>query len=406
MELLNDPFGIHREEKIKKSEIREAFTPNSPILSIALFSGRKNEVAKIIECLNTKGQHILLYGDRGVGKSSLARISCLLLNNAGIADGKLYQKRCDSHDTFKSIVEPILNSIGVDSSSLTKESENTWGLNKVLNVGTRSIVTAEGNAHNSLSPSWVVDKIKDVNGILLIDEFDVIADNTEKKKIAEMIKLLSDCRSSLTVFIVGIAETANILMGGHPSVNRCLKEIKLGRMRREELQEIIKKGEDRATISYDVSVKNKIVALSSGYAYYTHLLALKAAEEAIADDRKKITKNDLTVAMQKAAGDAEGSLKQAYDDAVRSSRKDEFKKIVIAAALCGDDEFRAKDLRDKYEKYTGRPISQNELNNYFAKLISRDDSCILKRLGTGVYRFTDPRMPSYVRIANNLTQLN
>lgn len=221
-----------------------------------------------------------------------------------------------------------------------------------------------------------------------------------------MIKLLSDCRSSLTVFIVGIAETANILMGGHPSVNRCLKEIKLGRMRREELQEIIKKGEDRATISYDVSVKNKIVALSSGYAYYTHLLALKAAEEAIADDRKKITKNDLTVAMQKAAGDAEGSLKQAYDDAVRSSRKDEFKKIVIAAALCGDDEFRAKDLRDKYEKYTGRPISQNELNNYFAKLISRDDSCILKRLGTGVYRFTDPRMPSYVRIANNLTQLN
>lgn len=159
MELLNDPFGIHREEKIKKSEIREAFTPNSPILSIALFSGRKNEVAKIIECLNTKGQHILLYGDRGVGKSSLARISCLLLNNAGIADGKLYQKRCDSHDTFKSIVEPILNSIGVDSSSLTKESENTWGLNKVLNVGTRSIVTAEGNAHNSLSPSWVVDKI-------------------------------------------------------------------------------------------------------------------------------------------------------------------------------------------------------------------------------------------------------
>lgn len=219
-----------------------------------------------------------------------------------------------------------------------------------------------------------------------------------------MIKLLSDCGSALTIFIVGIAETANILMGGHPSVSRCLKEIKLGRMNREELNEIIRKGEERAGIIYDAAVKRRIVTLSSGYAYYTHLLALKAAEEAIASDRKNVTINDLRVAMQKAAGDAEGSLKQAYDNAVRSSRKDEFKKIVIAAALCGDDEFKAVDLRTQYQKYTGKSISQNELNNYFAKLISRDDSCILKRLGTGVYRFTDPRMSSYVRIANNLTQ--
>lgn len=405
MDFIDDPFGILREEKIKASGIREAFTPNYPIQNIELFSGRNDEVRKIIECLNTKGQHILLYGDRGVGKSSLARISCLLLNSAGIANGQLYLKRCDSHDTFRSIVAIVLDSIGIDSTTLAQETENTLGVNKIFHAGTKSTIKTEGNATNSLSPSWVVEKIKDVCGILLIDEFDVLADNEEKKKIAEMIKLLSDYGSSLTVFIVGIAETANILMGGHPSVNRCLKEIKLGRMSRIELNEIITKGEERTHISFDPVVKKKIVTLSSGYAYYTHLLALKAAEEAIAADRTHITSNDLKIAMQTAAGDAEGSLKQAYDAAVRSSRKDEFKNIVIAAALCGDDEFKAKDLRDQYTKYTGRTISQNELNNYFAKLISRDDTCILKRLGTGVYRFTDPRMPSYVRIANNLTQL-
>lgn len=404
MKITSDPYGIYREELIKKSHIREAFTPNSPILSIELFSGRKDEVSKIIECLNTKGQHILLYGDRGVGKSSLAKISCLLLNSAGIANGKFYQKRCDSHDTFKSIVTSILNSVGIDSDTITYESEKNIGFDKILCANKKSKTSKEGNAINSLSPSWVVDRIKDINGILLIDEFDVIAKASEKKKIAEMIKLLSDCGSSLTIFIVGIAETANILIGGHPSVSRCLKEIKLGRMNKDELNEIIKKGEERASIKFDPAVKKQIVALSSGYAYYTHLLALKAAEEAIACERHNITKNDLRVAMQKAAGDAEGSLKQAYDNAVRSSRKDEFKKIVIAAALCGDDEFRAVELRTQYEKFTGKAIAQNELNNYFAKLISRDDSCILKRLGTGVYRFTDPRMPSYVRIANNLAQ--
>lgn len=405
MKITSDPYGLYREERIKKSGIRNAFTPNSPVLDIELFSGRKDEVAKIIECLNTKGQHILLYGDRGVGKSSLAKISCLVLNSAGIANGQLYQKRCDSHDTFKSIVTPVLNSIGIESNTITHESERNIGFEKILHVNKKSKTSKEGNAANSLSPSWVVEKIKDIDGILLIDEFDVIAKASEKKKIAEMIKLLSDYGSSLTIFIVGIAETANILMGGHPSVNRCLKEIKLGRMNKDELNEIIKKGEERTSIKFDAAVKKQIVTLSSGYAYYTHLLALKAAEEAIAEERINITKNDLRVAMQKAAGDAEGSLKQAYDNAVRSSRKkDEFKNIVIAAALCGDDEFRAVELRTQYEKFTGKAIAQNELNNYFAKLIKRDDSCILKRLGTGVYRFTDPRMPSYVRIANNLAQ--
>ena len=236
----------------------------------------------------------------------------------------------------------------------------------------------------------------------MIDELDVISD-TEKQKIAQLIKLLSDFGSSLTIFIVGIAETAAALIGGHPSVNRCLKEIKLGRMSKDELGEIIEKGEQHCNISFDTSVKRKIISLSSGYAYYTHLLALKAAEETIADERVVVTKEDLRNAMNKAANDAEGSLKATYDNATRSSRKQEFKNIVIAAALCGDDEFTAKDLRDNYSKYTGHEISQNELNNYFSKLISREDKCILKRLGTGVYKFTDPRMASYVRIANNLT---
>lgn len=405
MNIEDDPYGIYREERIKGSGIREAFTPNSPILSRELFSGRTYEVAKIIECLNTKGQHILLYGDRGVGKSSLATISCLILNSTGIADGRLYQKRCDSHDTFKSIVSSILNSVGIDSNTVSYESEKKAGLNKVVCANKKTKTTRTGNATNSVSPSWVVDKIKDVNGILLIDEFDVIANDVEKRKISEMIKLLSDCGSNLTVFIVGIADTANTLTGGHPSVSRCLKEIKLGRMSYNELMEIITRGESRVSMNFDLIVKKRIVKLSAGYAYYTHLLALKAAEEAIICERTKVTVNDLKIAMQKAAGDAEGSLKQAYDNAVRSSReKNEFKNIIVAAALCGDDEFRAMDLRNQYEKYTGNKISQNELNNYFSKLIARDDSCILKRIATGVYRFTDPRMPSYVRIANNLAQ--
>lgn len=399
--VIDDRYGLHREIIIKKSRVRDIFTPNSPIQTINFFSGRHEQVTQIIECLNTQGQHILLYGDRGVGKSSLALITCFMLS--GTITEELYIKRCDSQDTFQSIVRNMLTHMHIDVETKEYELEKKFGLNKGIKIGTTKKRTVKGNADNLLSPSWVAECIQSHNGILLIDEFDVIPD-TEKQKIAELIKLLSDCGSRLTIFIVGIAETAAALTGGHPSVNRCLKEIKLGRMSKDELGEIIEKGEQYCNISFDLGVKRKIISLSSGYAYYTHLLALKAAEETIANERTMVTKDDLRNAMKRAANDAEGSLKTTYDNATRSSRKQEFKNIVIAAALCGDEEFTASELRNKYASYTGQQISQNELNNYFGKLISSGDKCILKRLGTGVYKFTDPRMASYVRIANNLTQ--
>ncbi|MEK7206277.1 MAG: ATP-binding protein, partial [Pseudomonadota bacterium] len=70
----NDLFGLERESKIEKSGIRKIFTPHKPVESSDFFFGRQKEVQKLIEQLNTPGQHSLLYGDRGVGKSSLANV--------------------------------------------------------------------------------------------------------------------------------------------------------------------------------------------------------------------------------------------------------------------------------------------------------------------------------------------
>lgn len=98
-----DIFGLDRERKIELSGARKVFTPHQPIRSGTLFWGRQKEVQKIIEHLNTPGQHAVLYGDRGVGKSSLANIATEVLLSK-IIEGKVYPKRCDSQDTFGSIV--------------------------------------------------------------------------------------------------------------------------------------------------------------------------------------------------------------------------------------------------------------------------------------------------------------
>src|SRR5689334_13195709 len=104
---MSDPFGLDREKRILNSGVRSIFTPHQPIQSIELFFGRSKEVSAIIEQLNTPGQHALLFGDRGVGKSSLANVASDLVLSR-LSGGKFWNKRCDSTDSFKTLfIEPL-----------------------------------------------------------------------------------------------------------------------------------------------------------------------------------------------------------------------------------------------------------------------------------------------------------
>ena len=45
-------------------------------------------------------------------------------------------------------------------------------------------------------------------------------------------------------------------------------------------------------------------------------------------------------------------------------------------------------------------VNQGWLNNYLQNIVSEGSNTILRRLAKGVYKFNDPRMPSYIKLAN------
>lgn len=405
---MSDPFGLQREALIRKSGVREIFTPHKPIHSLTLFFGRTLEVRALIEHLNTPGQHALLYGDRGVGKSSLANIATELLLEQ-LSSGKCFKKRCDSTDNFKSILEEPLAEVGVNIRLIESERRKAEGGKAQVGIpgfgGDLHTTTGQRSKERGLSselesPSWVASKLSRFDGLLLVDELDALRDTLDRHKIAELIKQLSDIGSPFKVFLVGIAETGADLTDGHPSVERCLRETRLGRMSDSELRQIIDEGERALGLRFTPEAKQRIVSVSSGYPHFTHLLALKAAEDAIAERRTEIGITSVEAATRRAVDDSEGRLKRQYDEACRSYGTDEYHHIVCAAAVLGSEEFTAAQLRDEYESLWGRKIDQNSLNNYFNRLVSEGDQTILRRLAKGVYRFNDPRMPSFVRISN------
>ena len=91
-----------------------------------------------------------------------------------------------------------------------------------------------------------------------------------------------------------------------------------------------------------------------------------------------------------------------YRNAVRSYSTDMYMKILVAAAAFGGDEFTANQLRKSVDALTKKKISQASLNNYFKRLVSTTEETLLVRKAKGVYKYSDRRMPSYVKIANGV----
>ena len=406
-DLGTDPFGIERESKIQAANVRAVFTPHQPISAAELLFGRKDELRRLVETLNTPGQHVLLYGERGVGKSSLANVATLIMK---ITTGRgVLVKRCDRSDTFATILQTTLKLVGADLTLSEVATRDAW-----KTVGSLSVPHVTGShekaqevartyrATGGISPSTVVEAIGHLDVLLLIDEADAISSADDRGQLAELIKLLSDSGSRMKIMMVGIAQTGSELTAAHPSVQRCLKETKLRRMDDAELREIVTTGASILSLRFTSEVVTAIVKLSAGYPHFTHLIALKCAEEAIVANQTVIGAADLRHALDLSVADAEGTLKRVYGDSVRSA-SEMYRQIVAAAASLDGEEFSAAALRAAIRARTGDEISQGSLNNYFSqRLVSNNGTTIFRRVGQGHYRFEDPRMPSFVRMVNGM----
>lgn len=75
------------------------FTPTTPVDEKSLFAGRNDQVRSVIDVINQKGQHGIVYGERGVGKTSLMNVLHAFLGMPNVVAPRI---NCDSSDTFQS----------------------------------------------------------------------------------------------------------------------------------------------------------------------------------------------------------------------------------------------------------------------------------------------------------------
>lgn len=381
----------------KMSLLDYVFSPTAPIEQEDLFYGRISQLQYVHSAITQRGAHAVLYGDRGVGKTSLANIATKTF--AGVVVSKV---TCNRTEDFKAIWEKALKKIRF------KTESNGIGFNAEPNTAAiqLDLFLPEKSELDSTDIEHVFENL--VTPILIIfDEFDSVTSGDVRTRMADTIKALSDNVPNVTIFIVGIAENVNGLLGEHPSLERCLIQVQMPRMSDDELKEIIENGLTRLELEIIGNVKEKIIDYSSGFPHYTHAICKYAAHLAIHQNENTISIHHFTYAVKRSIENASQSLRDSYQKAIITSKgASQFEDILAACAMSELDEYNCFSSSDMltYLKLDGKVknnATTKDVRYYLETLSKSEKGKILEKVGQASnikYRFTNPMMRAFIRL--------
>lgn len=384
-----------------------AFRPATPIDTETLFAGRKAQMERIIEVVSQAGRHAVIYGIRGVGKTSLARVMTEIIERGGDMSSRLYT--CNSGDTFDNIWRSVLADILLNYQRPPTgfTGEPTSATASALDL-IAPLVTNPDGSPRTLRPDDVrrALEIASQHGggqVIVIDEFDRVQDHAVRRLFADTIKALSDRGIDATIVLVGVADSVDQLVDAHPSIERSIAQIHMPTMSNDELAEIIDLGMSVAELTVEDAFRDDVVRLAHGLPNYVHLLAQNSARVAIDNGRTHVLRSDLDKGIARSLTEMDESVLNAYHRATSSNRETIYKEVLLACALARRDErdtFSAVDVREQLAVITGRyreiPAFAGHLKDFAGE---GERGGILERLGRQRryrYRFRNPLLPPFV----------
>ena len=380
--------------------VSQVFTPAIPVGEEDLFAGRADQVDKAIDAVNQRGQHAVVYGERGVGKTSLANVLSSRLVSYSGEQAIAPRVNCDAADDFSSLWKKVLAKVEMT------ETKRTAGFMYTPHEKTGTAADPFPG-DTAVTPDDVLDLLSQMGRgrvlLVIFDEFDRLTEQPTRRTMADTIKALSDHAVPATIVIVGVADTVGELIAEHESIDRSLIQIPMPRMELDELYELLDKGTSRLDMELEPKARHRIAVLSQGLPPYAHRLALHATRAAIRKRRRTITEDDVKHAIKDAVENAQQSLRDNYRKAVSSPQTGNlFGQVLLACARAKTDDFgyfAAADVRKPMSRIMKKPYEIPSFARHLNSFCQPERGCVLRKEGEKHryrYRFTDPLMQPFV----------
>ena len=229
------------------SKLAEVVTAARPIRSVQQLKGREEQLTTIDRALYAVGRHVFIFGDRGVGKSSLAATAAYQYQSS---DAEPIFVSGSPDETFSSVIANIVvQALHRTRTEVVKEQKSfsieyrgfKWSHGQEIStIDLVAQIRTVGDAAELLKQ--IAEKHSEKPTVVL-DEFDTIPSEQDRGKFAALLKQLGDQSINLKFLITGVGKSCHELLGAHQSAHRQLATIELNRLgwegRREIVQEAV-----------------------------------------------------------------------------------------------------------------------------------------------------------------------
>lgn len=422
-------------EPTRAELLLDAFRPEYEMDDPAQFAGRAKEIEQLARSLQSRGACPIIYGDRGLGKSSLAlqalRIALgddtLLerhkLGKWAIPDSRafltLYVRASDATATKDEILQRVLNSAidafgreiwGEETYQLTERSR-TIGLNlKLLSAefGKKFAPIQEDPGYVALS---VEEKLLEVCRLIsAVSKRRLLIVIDEVDRASSAIGLASFIKSSssreLKFMLVGIGQSVSDLLTDHKSLERSGHPIEVHRMTDRELEAIVDQAMTAlrargVEMSFEASARRVTANVAGGYPWFVHVLGQDALIRADDEGQSVVRVQHIRAAAEALTLNRFAQqFADLYQQAVRDSPRREIVLRMIAR-------WPGRDIpiAEIYRRVRDPRLAVANPSTYKGHLCSEKYGRILLTppyQDRGMVRFANEMFKVYVRIRSSL----
>jgi Cdc6-like AAA superfamily ATPase len=368
-----------------RTEVLETFTPGPAINEVAQFAGRKATIQRLQDIAVERARHAIIFGERGVGKTSLSNIFHKDLNTPTRTVREIAVD-ADSADSFDSLWRKVFRRIQWpdDDGPLDLQFEGEIEPDHVYLQLARF-------GQNELP-------------VIIIDEYDRITDESCRVLMTDLLKALTRLPNNPTLVLVGVAENIVTLVRDHASISRNLVQVPMHRMTNEEISEVVTSRTRRLRMKITQGAVWRITYFSAGLPFYAHSLGKYSALTAIENQKLDIEENTVLHSIDRCMADVDYTITESYTRATEKiyRKGNIFAQVLAACALTETNDigqFTASAIEEPLSAIMGTPFKVPAFSFHLNEMSGPERGSVLRKTGarrTFQYHFAEATMQPYI----------